>query len=267
MRRLFRALGLVCVAGWCVRAPDPAAADSLAIQEMALTEGEVSWNGKAQWIPGEQVWVRAVLGGLARDADGQISVHQSLELRDAQGRTIAAAADLLKLDRAVPAELSSIELINHFRVPEGLSAGTYLVHVRCEDGVAGTAIHGELPLVVAEGPQAGLRLTRFTLVPESVGGEVARAEARVVGYRTDAQGRYWIEADVVVGDATGKLALRWDRVLEQHQRSEPIGLPLKLSLRLELPEHYVPGDYRLELTIRDRLAGSEVVHSATWTKR
>jgi hypothetical protein len=266
------AAGLAALAGLCWAPAASAEGARLSIREMALSEARGSWTGKPAWTVGERVHVRVLLEGLRRDAAGQVRVRQSLELRDEAGRLLLEARDLLTLERAVPGQLSSIELDNHFFVPDGLAPGTYLVRVLCEDDVAGARTSRDAPFTVGEGRWPGLAITRFTLSPrgsDDAGslGTVAVANARLVGYRTDAEGRYWIEADVVLIDPSGQIALRWDRVLEQQQRSEPMGLPLKLQVRLELPGHYEPGDYRLELRVRDRLAEGEVVRSATWTKR
>ena len=255
----------------CASSAEPASGGPT-IQEMALTDGETSWNSKPFWAPGEQVYVRAILSGLTRGADGRISVRESLELLDSSGKMLLEARDLFKLERNVPEDLSSIELVNSFLVPEGLASGSYRARVRCEDDLAGTMVTQELIFVVgAEGTAGGLRITRFSLIPDETAdgpsGSSAQAEARLVGYQLDSDGRYWIEADVVLIDPSGQLALRWDKVLERRERSEPMGLPLKLSLHLELPNHYAPGDYRLELKVRDRHGRQEVVQSATWTKR
>lgn len=251
-------------------ASGPAWADGLAIQELALTDGQTSWHTKPAWAPGETVFVRVILVGLLRDAEGRIRVRESLELRDPDGKLLLEARDVLKLERQVEDEVSSLELINHLVVPEGLAAGSYRAHVHCDDDVAAASTHGDLELSVGEGSAGGLRITQFSLAPASAASAPdhgVQAEARLVGYRLDARGRYWIEADVVLIDPSGQLALRWDKVLERRERSEPAGLPLKLSLQLELPGRYAPGTYRLELRVRDRLASQEVLQSATWIKR
>ena len=240
---------------------------ALAISELALTESETSWHTNSQWAPGSTVYVRVILVGLHRDEQGKIHARESLELRDSGGQLLLEAKDLLKLERDVPDEVSSLELVNHFVVPEGLAEGWYRAWVSCVDDVAGSTARGDLELVVGDAPGTGLRITQFTLSPARNQGGVAQAEARLVGYRLDPGGRFWIEADVVLIDPSGRLALRWDKVLEKRERSEPAGLPLRLSLQLELPEQYAAGAYRLELRVRDRLASQEVVQNATWTKR
>jgi hypothetical protein len=247
-------------------------APALAIQELALTDTETSWHARPAWAPGQTVYVRLLLVGLKRDAQGRIRVRESLQLRDAGGALLLEAPDLLKLDRVVPDELSSIELVDHFVVPEGLAAGSYQAHLRCVDDVAGATADGDLDLAVGEASGAGLRISEFSLLPAGAAGTqgedgAANLEARLVGYRLDADGRYWIEADVVLIDPSGQLALRWDKVLDRRERTDPMGLPLKLSVRLEVPGSFAAGAYRLELRVRDRLAAQEVVQNATWIKR
>ncbi len=254
------AIGLILFAG------SDSLAKELVFEEAALTVGERSWKGPSEWKVGEQVWLRVVVTGFGRGRSGEADLRGDFLIRDSSDRELAVFRSFLRFHHSIPRSADSIQLVNQFTVPADLSPGLYRVEIRCRDGIGSKEVATQLPFVVGAGGR--LSIPRFVVRSTRVDVRRARVglEATVSGYETIADS-YWIEVDLQLADPSSGRVIRWNNVLEDKGKSKPTGLPLLLSFDLDLPDFYAPGDYELLLTVRDRLAGSQAVRTAPWTKR
>ena len=84
-------------------------------------------------------------------------------------------------------------------------------------------------------------------------GDVVSIRLRPVGARLNGRGEQWLEAGVALLAADGKVLLDEQRLVEHLGRPPARPLALSLVLRIALPEGMAAGDYRVAVTLTDRL--------------
>lgn len=151
-------------------------------------------------------------------------------------------------------------------VPPHAPSGDYLLKVVVEDKIAKADARFEAAFKVRGEtlePEDKLVLKRFVFADAEVGpakpdnlfrpGTTLWARFKVTGFKISAEKEYWVEHDLQVLDAEGKVLFsNPNAAVEKHKEFYPPRV-LTTVFNLDLQSGVKPGEYTIRLDVRDRL--------------
>jgi hypothetical protein len=81
---------------------------------------------------------------------------------------------------------------------------------------------------------------------------------------TNAEGKYWIEVDLILEDDQGNALLRRDKVVDRLARHPSPPLSTFVAVHLDLPEAFPAGTYTVRLIARDRFGEQSAAATCTF---
>ena len=223
---------------------------------------------------GETCYFSFHVSGFKQDAKQHLELGYTVQLLDPQGQPVVE-----DFTDKVEASLSPMDQnwtpkIDYQRVlPTFAPAGDYKLRVHVEDKLAkATADYEGAFKVRGETIVPGDKMTvqQFIFSDTENGrqknddvyhqGSTLWARFKLAGYKVDDKS-YWVEQDLSILDATGKVLFTNPTSSEKNRLFYPPHV-LSTSFNLDVSKGVTPGEYTLRLNIRDKLSNQEITHDA-----
>ncbi len=256
--------------GWLftlLLAANLAAADKLAIVDAFFEEPDGRITRNLVLNGGDTNYFSFKVAGFRADAKQKIQLAYTVECFDSRGTPIVEPLHGKEEGTLSPQDEHWQPKINWSAVvPTYAPSGTYLVKVHVEDQIAkADANHESSFKVRAENvaPEDKLAVRNFVFSDTDGGaskpnnnyrpGSTLWASFKLVGFRITKDKEYWVEHDLSVLDANGKVLFsNPNAAVEQHKQFYPPQV-LTTSFNLDLQAGVKPGEYTIRLDARDRL--------------
>ncbi len=214
------------------------------------------------------------VAGFKPDAKQRVNLAYRIEMLDPQGvPVVEPLVEKVDTTLAPQDENWKPKIPWQAVVPPHAPAGDYVLKVFVEDKNAKSDTHFEAPFKVrgeTMEPEDKLALKRFVFADAEVGpakpdsvfhpGSTLWARFKLTGFRITPDKEYWVEHDLQVLDATGKVLFsNPNAAVEKHKDFYPPRV-LTTVFNLELQGGIKPGEYTIHLDVRDRLGEQSLSH-------
>ena len=239
----------------------------LEIRDVQASYGQLGPERKsAEYVPGEEVYLRYTLDGVRTDDDGRAGGELRLTVRDADGKVLFDRKSPLQQTLALGGDrvpgFASVELGHQF------PPGKYELTVEYADLLAKDAVSFRHPFTVKPLELAIARL-RFSQdeagrVPARVGGMLSQTlffKFQAVGFDRS-KGEIDVDMDVRVLDPKGQpVAPRGVRAAVHNEQPEVVQKATHVNFSGELTLHRA-GEFVLRITVTDKQAKKSVTFEA-----
>ena len=93
-------------------------------------------------------------------------------------------------------------------------------------------------------------------------GDVIYIQFLLTDYELDAQGMVWIQEDIVMSDADGNRVIVEGNIINDRVTPPEGADSIPIKNKITLFDTAVPGDYKIEINVRDKIGGG-TVHIST----
>ena len=216
------------------------------------------------------------VAGFKPDAKQHVSLTYRIEMLDPKGAPVVEPlSDKVDTNLAPQDESWRPKIPWQAVVPPYAPSGDYLLKVYVEDKNAKTDARFEAAFKVrgeSLEPEEKLALRRFVFADAEYGpakpddayhpGSTLWARFKITGFQVSKEKEYWVEHDLQVLDAAGKVLFSNPNAsVEQHKDFYPPRV-LTTTFNLDLQKGIKPGEYTIRLDVRDRLGEQALSHEA-----
>lgn len=93
-------------------------------------------------------------------------------------------------------------------------------------------------------------------------GDVIYFQFLLTDYELDVQGMVWIQEDIIMLDAEGKRVVVEGNIINDRVKPPEGAKSIPIKNKITLFDTAVPGDYKIEINVRDKIGGGTVYISA-----